>query len=973
MLFPTFVINSKRLKFLSLILFILVANCLVAQNPYAINIDKTSGMPSNSVFDVFQDSKGFMWFATGKGLCRYDGNNFELYTADFQTSKSGSSISEDQFGRIWYTNFDGFLYFVKDGKLQALPQEKALGFYKYGIVKNELFVVQLNGVLVFDLKSLKIKNRISLQKQNIVASFSTKDRFYVLGDYLYEFSDGKNYMKHQLPPHFKEDVKVPIFSFWQDRIFINSKLSKGTYAFKNGVFTKLNFEKAPSFIQNTSIVEGNLWNSTPNGLHQFDKNFSPLNLYFPNDNISGIYKDRQNHYWISTLNRGVLFVQDFSTKFISLPEKPTVLSLGKKDLFVGADKDVVYQLNTQTFDFKKIFENRSNQTINQIYADGIHEKVFFTSKQFNILDKNNAVISNFALAIKDVKKVDDKYFSFAATSVSGIFCVNPKLKSSWDFIYDKNKIASFSGFNQAMLLKDLNGKSTTYLSANNRIYYATNNGLVSVDNTGKSHEIKYQNRPIYLMKIDAYKDFIIGLSTAEKLYKIEKNNRISVVDLPPNLKDEKIFNFRIFDDFCYVFTANSVFQYQIQSKVLKKVLTLNSEIDATDVVLKNKQLFFATSKGIVIKQVDESNTFPQPKLIINTLNANGKWVSGEDLLTLNRDENDIDILFSMLSFVPNEKYNLLYKINNAAWKSLNKEDRNLKLSALSPGKYEVFLAINYNNKKTSVQKISFEIQKAFWQKTYFIIGMMAIFMLLVWSLYRWEINKVKRENLLILDKVNLEKNLNESKLVAIKSQMNPHFFYNALNTIQSFILSNDKKEALSYLSKFSALTRKILEMTEKESISIADEVKTLQLYLDIEKARFEENFEYQISIEQKIDAENTKIPAMLLQPYVENALKHGLLHKKGEKNLEITFAENVESIMIEIIDNGIGREKSGALNSIKNKNHKSFATKAIQNRIDLLNANKIEKISIEIVDILTQNEQVSGTKVTISIPKNFEK
>lgn len=251
--------------------------------------------------------------------------------------------------------------------------------------------------------------------------------------------------------------------------------------------------------------------------------------------------------------------------------------------------------------------------------------------------------------------------------------------------------------------------------------------------------------------------------------------------------------------------------------------------------------------------------------------------------------------------------------------------------------------------------------------------MMALFIVLVWSLYRWEINKVKRENVLILEKVNLEKNLNESKLVAIKSQMNPHFFYNALNTIQSFILSNDKKEALSYLSKFSALTRKILEMTEKESISIADEVKTLQLYLDIEKARFEENFDYQISIDQKIDAENTKIPAMLLQPYVENALKHGLLHKKGEKHLEITFAENLENIVIEIIDNGIGREKSAALKSIKNKNHKSFATKAIQNRIDLLNANKVQKMSIEIVDNLTQNEQVSGTKVAISIPKNFEK
>ena len=152
--------TKRNLKFLLTFLLLLCTSFVVAQNPYAINIDKSSGLPSNSVFDVFQDSKGYMWFGTGKGLCRYDGNNFKTFSANFQTSKSGTNITEDMYGRIWYTNFDGFLYYVKDQKLEALPQEKALGFFKYGIIKNELFLVQPNAVFVYDLKTLKIKKKI---------------------------------------------------------------------------------------------------------------------------------------------------------------------------------------------------------------------------------------------------------------------------------------------------------------------------------------------------------------------------------------------------------------------------------------------------------------------------------------------------------------------------------------------------------------------------------------------------------------------------------------------------------------------------------------------------------------------------------------------------------------------------------------------------------------------------------------------
>lgn len=139
------------------------------------------------------------------------------------------------------------------------------------------------------------------------------------------------------------------------------------------------------------------------------------------------------------------------------------------------------------------------------------------------------------------------------------------------------------------------------------------------------------------------------------------------------------------------------------------------------------------------------------------------------------------------------------------------------------------------------------------------------------------------------EKVELEQNLHKSIMKTIKSQMNPHFFYNALNTIQAFIFTNDKAKANTYLAKFSKLTRLILEQAEKETITLAEEINTLQLYLELEKIRFNNNFEYRINADSIDNKELIEIPPMLIQPYIENAIKYGLLHKKSDRLVKIDF------------------------------------------------------------------------------------
>ncbi|MQP24645.1 hypothetical protein GFJ94_06165 [Flavobacterium sp. LMO8] len=959
------------MRILLLSLFLLLSNLGFCQNPYHITIDKTSGLPSNSVFDIFQDSKGFMWFATGKGLCRYDGNDFKIFTADFQTSKSGSCIAEDKYGRIWYENFDGFLYYVEKGCLKALPQETSLGYFRFGVVNNELFLIQPDAILVYDLKSLKVKAKHALGDKEIRFCYATKDKFYVLGNNLYELDHKNEIKKHSLPENFYAEIITPIINTWEEKLIINSKSSANYYSFEKGKFHKYKLNNPAEFTQNTAITDDAIWICTPNGVYKNDLESNQNKTYFTDQNISFVFKDKHKNYWVSTLNKGVLYIQDFSNNYIDLNPRPNSLAMGKNKIFIGAEKDLVYKLDCNSLQVEKIFETESNHSISQIFADTINENVFFNSFKFHILDKNNNIKKEYSIAVKDIKKVDDKYFSFAASGIVGIFYIDKNLKSSWDVIFDKNKDKGVSGFNQVALLINTNGKSTEYNEINNTIYYATNNGLIAITNDGKNKEIKYKNETLFLIRIQKYKDNIIGLSTAEKLYTINSKNEVSLFKLPNFIAKEKFNRFFIRNNYCYLFTANSIYEYDFKTHNAQKVMSLSNDIEVTDVVLKNNQLLFATSKGIVIKKRQEIACFPKPKLIINEILVNGKRKEIDQLNELNPDENDIAIQFSTLSFVPNENYSVSYKINDSKWKTLDYKDKNLKLSSLSSGNYKIQLIINYNTTKIDLQTIQFEIKKPFWLNTFFLIGIGILFLVLINSFYKWQIRKIEYKNKLQLEKINLEKNLNQSKLKAIKSQMNPHFFYNALNTIQSFILSNDKKQAVNYLSKFSNLTRTILEMTEKETISIAEEIKTLSLYLDIEKARFEEDFSYQILIDKHIDSENIKIPTMLLQPYVENAVKHGLLHKQGEKLVTIQFEKEAEHIKVSIDDNGIGRQKSTELNAIKNKNHNSFATEAMQNRVDLLNQYNQKNISIYYIDKTNLSNQSIGTKVVFEIPITY--
>ena len=261
----------------------------------------------------------------------------------------------------------------------------------------------------------------------------------------------------------------------------------------------------------------------------------------------------------------------------------------------------------------------------------------------------------------------------------------------------------------------------------------------------------------------------------------------------------------------------------------------------------------------------------------------------------------------------------------------------------------------------------------------FLIVMIAVILLsliFTFFIFRVRLQNIRNKNELAKEKsekklkeIEYQKQINEATFSALRSQMNPHFIFNTLNTIQNYVYSNDKKSANIYLGKFSELMRNVLDYSNRKFILLEEEIELLQLYLDIQKSRFGNELMTTIETEEYIHASQILIPPMLIQPYVENAINHGLSHKQGNKNLKIKFSQSFNKKILEITidDTGIGRSKSNALNALRG-HHSPFGNTATAKRIELINELYENKTTLEIIDKLNPDSSPAGTLVIIRIP-----
>ncbi|WP_312321810.1 histidine kinase [Soonwooa sp.] len=464
---------------------------------------------------------------------------------------------------------------------------------------------------------------------------------------------------------------------------------------------------------------------------------------------------------------------------------------------IGYENDILSELNSTTFKEKIIYNGKSNHEVYKIFKD--KNTYFITSNNFKIIGKSTTEINN---AVKDIVKIDEKYYAFAASGVCGIFYLDAAKKSVWDALYLQYYNKNNTTFSEARLLVNVRGKAVAYNSANQSIYFATNIGLYA-QKLDSQTEILYKNQSVFCQKMYYYKNSIYLLSNKNELLKINQNNQISKENISNGITDD-IKNIRLIDDKMFLFTDNAIFQYHLETKKITKIQIITPDVSVSDITTLSDKTILATSDGLIIKSNSNLSDEKLPKFRLNNVLANDKVAASKNLAF---DENNLSFNFSVLAYLPNTKFPISYKINNRKWVVLEDNQRSFKLSSLAAGDYAIQFKIE-NLEKTENQIINynFSIQKPFWESYVFIVFCILILMTFFYLLYKSKLKKIQKKNQIEINRISLENSLNESKLTAIQSQMNPHFFYNALNTIQSYILSNDKREAITYLNKFSSLT-----------------------------------------------------------------------------------------------------------------------------------------------------------------------
>lgn len=263
-------------------------------------------------------------------------------------------------------------------------------------------------------------------------------------------------------------------------------------------------------------------------------------------------------------------------------------------------------------------------------------------------------------------------------------------------------------------------------------------------------------------------------------------------------------------------------------------------------------------------------------------------------------------------------------------------------------------------------KITFTISAPYWKSWWFYTILGTLIFGGIYFFNRYKINQIKERAKL---KTKFAQDIAELEMKALRAQMNPHFIFNSLNSIQNYILKNDSEKASQYLTKFSRLIRLILDHSNQNFITLSSEIQLLKLYIEMEDMRFEKHFETEISVDKNLDAEHILIPSMLIQPSVENAIWHGLLHKNEKGFLKIDLKKIDENLVEAIIeDNGVGRKKAEELHSKTSLRKKSYGTEITRSRIKTLNKTSELQTSFEIIDLYDENENAAGTKVLIKIP-----
>ncbi len=1022
---------------------------LYAQNktvPYFEHIGIENGLPSNTVNCTLEDKQGFMWFGTRKGLCRYDGYEFQSFninqsvqglaqTADGTIyastdennliainsvsgratiidkggSGGGHNTFADSFDNVWYSDRNGVnRYQPTTHKTTHYPLKKTTYIWHKGNFvedsKRNFWVLGLEvGLFKFDRNANRLRCIVGIDcprkglfdagnmdlykglidSQQILWTGGSKGllqydiahdsfKFFYDASLVFTVAEGNNSSNERII-WFGTDKGVGVFNPKTQE----SKVLSGIFPFP---FTVNQIVKSKN---------GNVWFCTSEGLllySPYKQAIQSLKLPSRNfnnrdNNINAILQDKSDHsgqtFWLLSAFNGLWkwnrATNDF--KHFAVPHYDSnfeglwLCQDNKNHIWVGGNQWAVWN------------DGQIDKT-----ADPHREGVFlFDPHKEQFLDtplKNHHTF--FSVGFYSLGKIDRQNRLWLINHYEGIHVSE---------LATGKELSLWSKASHDEIMKNGNWIMAIFEDHRGRIWLGTNRGLWYFDEANK-HLVNVNIKPFNpseaetaILKISEDKTGFLWAVGWGLVLKIDETGKI----LKRWSNDDGLFDKECrqvaidTENKIWIGSYDGLQQYDEQKNKFRR-LTIENGLLSNNTMAgfwnKNNELIIGSNGGLNVidiakTQITEPQQIPQfSKILVNSKPINTEQTTE---INLKRYETNIQFVFTALNF--EKKYLNQYDYYLENWeKTWQKTTQNsATYSNLSPGHYVFHVKQGNGQERTYQFAIAPYWYETAWSRMLFgllIVGVGFYFLLsrarykrLFLKLKIEESERLKKDQELVTQQAEFKHQITQTEIKALRAQMNPHFIFNCLNSIQLFTVQNNTEKASDYLTKFSRLIRLVLENSRSEKVTLANELETLRLYIELEAMRFRDKFKYQINVSDSIDQSYIEIPPLLLQPFVENAIWHGLMHKEegGTVIVEVE-QQSVSALHVTITDDGVGREKATEFKSKSATRNKSFGMKVTSERIELINQLYNTNTQVSIIDLKDKNGNATGTKVIIEIP-----
>lgn len=953
-----------------------------------------SGLSQSQVYDIEQDNQGYLWIATEGGVNQFDGETFKIYT-------TVDGLVKDAV-RCMYFADSGEKYFGSIGGVSCLKGEKVEGFifadsssYRINCISKyrDTIFVGTNGNGLYYLSKGLLYPYPFLNTEGLkIRSLFVNDSQLMIGTnkglhIKYESQGSKVYRKGS-----NSDISISIGEIKEseDRIFVGS-YNDGIYEYKNKKLIKVDFIQDKEVIRNFEVLGSSIYCIERSALVKYDLKTKKRDFIIYNDNglpkadLLTTFVDRENNVWIGTSGKGVsrfigeTFVSYTSKEGLSSSQIMSIKKLGNTYFFGSYNNGVTIWENNQPTQIINEENGLLNNTVWDLHVIS-KEKLLIGTESGLELYENGRFVNLTESLFED---------QFRVTTICEFDKDQYLIGGNNGLLFLNNGVleTSFHSAEISVYVRDI------AISPDGVVWVATINGLYYIKGT-KLTKIKASEDVMEVNSIDFFKSGVGVIGTENGVYFIKDFNlKKAEIELGKSSHQVNMIVASEKDNLFFG-TNNGIYISKVDLNTIDilefkhfsaKDGLPGSEININSAHFSENNLWFGTEEALVkfnLNKVSELEDHVPPKIVISNLEIfmEGKelsdFSSGIDAngfpvdLELPYRFNYFSIEFNGLSFKNNKDILYQYKLEglNDQWTPLL-ENNFATFTSLSPGTYTFKVrAINKSGMKSEITEFTFvvlpPIYLTWWFITLAILALIGIVVLIIQV--RTKAIKQRKDN---------ENLVYKSKLLQLEQQslnasMNRHFIFNSLNSIQYFINVSDKISANKYLTNFAKLIRKNLDSTTNENnmVLLSDEIARLELYLSLENMRFSGKFDYSIDVEPDVDVEMVQVPSMMLQPFVENSIIHGILPKKEKGIISINVFNKDDFTVFEIVDNGIGINNSRKLKEQQNysSEHDSKGMEITANRVDILKRILRKDLNIKGPnETYDENGSITGTRVEI--------